>query len=155
MNVPKGRRLNPNWCHTLDFDMYLWKKIVILKGPMDSQRTPQGVPCKWTAGLIFTETQSKRGQYFSLQNCWKVVRRVGLACQMTMPKVPKPWWSRPEMNCLSKNDERVVRLHQNSSSWCRLQTKLTQLWNCKIASWNMFTQFKALLKMFLNKILHL
>ena len=154
MNVPKGRRLNPNWCHTLDFDMYLWKKIVILKGPMDSQRTPPGGHLQMDSAvdLIFTETQSKRGQYFSLQNCWKVVRRVGLACQMTMPKVPKPWWSRPEMNHLSKNDERVARLQQNCSSCCRLQTNLTQLWNCKIASWNMFTQFKALLKMSLNKI---
>ena len=40
---------------------------------------------------------------------------------------PKTFWSMPEMNHLSKNDERVARLQQNSSSCCRLQTNLTQL----------------------------
>ena len=101
------------------------------------------------------EEVSKRGQYFCLQNCCKVVARARKLVKWQRPKSQNLGGPGQEMIHLSKNFERAARLQQNCSSRCRLQTNLTQLRNCKIANWNMFTKFKALLKMSLNKILHL
>ena len=106
-------------------------------------------------GYVRGKKLVKGDNIFACKIVAKLSRGRGQLVKWQRPKSQNLGGPGQEMIHLSKNFERAARLQQNCSSRCRLQTNLTQLRNCKIANWNMFTQFKVLLKMSLNKILHL